>query len=316
MRVNNLNPFGTKSRVIQIFVFLAAIIFYSTFLWSFKEKIPEITINTLSVSMLGLSIFLSALIVGLGGVIWTFLLRDHKVFVTPTVAISMFAVSQFGKYLPGNIGQYVGRVLLAQRAGISIPVTLNTMVVEVLWGVAIGCGLALLSIYFFIGTIDPKVRLIPGRFELILLIVLLFGLPWIGIHFVNTFFPGLAKRLTQGDVIPLPKVSTAIIVSALFISNFFIVGLILKFQAQWFFGVAEGSVFELTCLFAIIWLAGYLVPGAPAGLGVREAMMVLLLSPVLGAGTAVGLGVTLRVTTTMGDAVAFALGVLVRKFAP
>lgn len=114
------------------------------------------------------------------------------------------------------------------------------------------------------------VHFIPGKFELILLVVLLFALPWIGIHFINTFFHGWAKRLTKGDVISLPKVSTAIIVSALFVLMFFIVGLILKFQAQWFFGVTEGGVFELTCLFAVAWLAGYLVPGAPGGLGVRR----------------------------------------------
>lgn len=42
--------------------------------------------------------------------------------------------------------------------------------------------------------------------------------------------------------------------------------------------------------------------------------MVLLLSPALGVGAAVGLGATLRATTMMGDAVAFALGLLVRKF--
>jgi hypothetical protein len=90
-------------------------------------------------------------------------------------------------------------------------------------------------------------------------------------------------------------------------------GLMLKLQAQWFFGVTEGSVFELTCLFAVAWLAGYVVPGAPGGLGVREAMMVLLLSPILGAGTAVGLGVTLRVTTTVGDAVAFLIGLWLRR---
>jgi uncharacterized membrane protein YbhN (UPF0104 family) len=67
-------------------------------------------------------------------------------------------------------------------------------------------------------------------------------------------------------------------------------------------------------LFAIAWIAGYLVPGAPGGLGVREAMMVMVLSPVLGAGAAVGLSLTLRLTTTLGDAVAFGLGIIGRKY--
>jgi len=313
--VNNLNLFGSKSKVISFLVFLVAIFFYLALLWSYKEKVPNINVNVLTISLLALTILLSAFMVVLGGVIWLLLLRDHDFSVTPTLVIGLFLISQFGKYLPGNIGQYVGRVLLAQRAGIAIPVTLNTMIVEMMWGVASGSGLALLSIYFFIDANDPGIGLIPGKFELFLFVILLLALPWLGIHFVNSYIPNLAKWLTKNDLIPLPKVSTAIIVSTLCFTSFFIMGLILKIQAQFFFGITEGSVFELTCLFAIAWLAGYLAPGAPAGLGVREAMMVLLLSPVLGSGAAVGLGVTLRLTTTVGDSLAFALGVLVRKFA-
>ncbi|MDD5267454.1 MAG: lysylphosphatidylglycerol synthase domain-containing protein [Methylococcales bacterium] len=311
--MTEMDHFGVKSKLASVFVLLLVIFFYLTLLWSYKDQIPKITLNVLSLGMLGLSILLAAFIAVLGGIIWLFLLRDHKVFVKSNAVISMFAVSQFGKYLPGNFGQHVGRVLLAKRAGISIPITLNTMIVEMMWGLASGGGLALISIFFFVDPNDLGAHSIPGGYELIPIITLLLALPWIGIYFVNTFFPGLAKLLTKNDLIPLPKVSTAIIVTTLFISSFFIMGLILKLQAQCFFGVTKGNVFQLTCLFSIAWLAGYLVPGAPAGVGVREAMMVLLLSPVLGAGTAVGLGITLRVTTTVGDAVAFMLGVAMRK---
>lgn len=308
-----MNLFHPKSRAISIIVFLAALIFYSAFLWSFKDDIPAITINSPSLSMFGLSILISAFIVGLGGFNWFLLLRDHKVSILPIAVVGMFMTSQFGKYLPGNIGQHVGRVILAQRAGISIPVIANTMIVEMVWGVANGCGLAFLSLLFFAEQKKIGLNYIPGEFELVLLASFLMALPWIGIHTANSCFPGLAKRLTKGGVIPFPKVSTAIIVSGISLLSFFLLGLILKIQAQWIFGVAEVDVFELTCLFAIAWLAGYLVPGAPGGLGVREAMMVLLLSHLLGAGVAVGLAFTLRVTTTLGDAVAFVLGILAPK---
>ena len=294
-------------------VFLVAIFSYLTLLWSFRGQIPAITINAQNVSALVLCILLSALVVVLGGFIWFLLLRDHKVYVSPTTVISTFMVSQFGKYIPGNIGQHVSRVVLAKRAGISMPATINTMIIEITWGVANGCGLALLSILLLLTPQDIDANYIPDKFELFLIVIFLVALPWIVIHSINAYFPNLSKRIAQGNVIPAPKISTAIFVSALFIASFLIVGLILKIQAQWFFGYPDGNVFELTCLFSIAWLAGYLVPGAPAGLGVREVMMVLFLSPALGPGTAIGLGVTLRVTTTVGDAVAFVLGVLSRK---
>jgi uncharacterized membrane protein YbhN (UPF0104 family) len=89
--------------------------------------------------------------------------------------------------------------------------------------------------------------------------------------------------------------------------------LILKLQAQFLFGVTNGSVLALTCLFSLAWVAGYLTPGAPGGLGIREAMMVLLLPPVVGTGAAVGLGITLRIATTVGDATAFLIGLAMRR---
>ncbi len=94
---------------------------------------------------------------------------------------------------------------------------------------------------------------------------------------------------------------------------FLLTGIILKIQAQWYFGVANVDLLQLTCLFAVAWVAGYLTPGAPGGVGVREAMMVLLLPPVVGSGVAVGLAFTLRIATTLGDLVAFLAGMVVRR---
>jgi len=94
---------------------------------------------------------------------------------------------------------------------------------------------------------------------------------------------------------------------------FFIMGMVLKFQSHWFFGIREGNILEFTCLLAMAWLAGFLVPGAPGGLGIRETMIVVLFSPLIGTGASIGLGVTLRMTTSLGDLVAFSVGMFMRK---
>jgi len=167
--------------------------------------------------------------------------------------------------------------------------------------------LALLALLFVIDEQVTGLQLQLDPMQLGLGGSILLCTPWLGIAFLNKCMPRLAKRLS-GDVITAPRFGTALIVAILFLLCFVIMGLILKLQAHWFFCVNEGSLFELTCLFSIAWLAGYLVPGAPGGLGVREGMMVFLLSPVLGVGASVGLGVTLRMTTTIGDAMAFLIG--------
>ena len=51
----------------------------------------------------------------------------------------------------------------------------------------------------------------------------------------------------------------------------------------------------------LAWLTGFLVPGASGGLGVREATMLLLLTPQIGEPTALALALSTRLITTLGD---------------
>ncbi|MCX7107417.1 MAG: hypothetical protein NTV66_07545 [Methylococcales bacterium] len=275
------------------------------------NEVPALSWNTASTITAAMTVGLVVLNIGIGGVIWRCLLLDNGVSVFWRQVLVIFSIAQLGKYLPGNVGQHVGRVFMAKEIDIPITITLCTMMVEMLWGVGIGGGLAIAALIEFVD--GDKLGLQFSPLQLGLGTFILLFMPWLGIGFLNKYLPKLAKRLSGGGVMATPKLLTAVFVAVLFLLCFVIMGLILKLQAQWFFGVTKGNMFELTCLFSVAWLAGYLLPGAPAGLGVREAVMVLLLSPVLGAGTAVGLGITLRVTTTVGDAVAFMLGVTVRK---
>jgi len=62
--------------------------------------------------------------------------------------------------------------------------------------------------------------------------------------------------------------------------------------------------FFLIGVYAFAWLVGFLVVFAPSGLGVREATLIVLLAPHLGAGPAAVLAVVLRFANIVGDVVA------------
>lgn len=64
--------------------------------------------------------------------------------------------------------------------------------------------------------------------------------------------------------------------------------------------------------YATSWLAGKITPGAPGGIGVREAALVLLLGNTIGETEALLLGVALRVVTTFGDFFLLALALMCR----
>lgn len=53
----------------------------------------------------------------------------------------------------------------------------------------------------------------------------------------------------------------------------------------------------------LAWMAGYLVPGAPGGLGVREAVLLLGLAPTVGEPSALAAAASYRMVTVLSDVV-------------
>lgn len=63
----------------------------------------------------------------------------------------------------------------------------------------------------------------------------------------------------------------------------------------------------------IAWVVGYITPGVPGGLGVREAALVLLVSGSTGADMVVLASILLRIVTTMGELCCFAAGWFIHR---
>lgn len=59
---------------------------------------------------------------------------------------------------------------------------------------------------------------------------------------------------------------------------------------------------------SLAWISGYIVPGAPGGIGVREAVLVLGLSPMLGDAPALALALAYRLVTLTSDAICTLIG--------
>ena len=54
--------------------------------------------------------------------VWRLLMSDQGHRVPLGIALQVFYISQLGKYLPGNVGQFLGRGVLAKSTGIPVGV--------------------------------------------------------------------------------------------------------------------------------------------------------------------------------------------------
>lgn len=295
---------------------VAAGLFFTYFAWTNWKDLPGIEWNLMSIGSLLCGVALSSSTVAINGWIWWILLRDSGQRISIIPACYVIAVSQFVKYLPGNLAHHVGRVVMAKDFGLSVPVTLTTMVLEVLWVAGVGFGLAVIGVTVYrdgssdISGIGGAYLSVPF---LLLTATSLILLPWVGLWLMKRCAPSLLKKMMRGYDIEVPRLHVALAACSLMVTNFLILGIALKILAFGLLDVNAGGVLQLSCLFAGAWVAGFLLPGAPGGLGVRESVMLILLTPIFGAGISVSLSILLRIVTSLGDLLAYVVGVIVGR---
>lgn len=209
-------------------------------------------------------------------------------------AARLYNLSQLGKYIPGSVWQFVGRAAAYRHRGASYTSIRDALLVESLWIVA-GAALAgtLLAGPALLHLAEPwlqEAQLAWGVGMAVagLIAVLVVALRWreAAIRYLHLALP--SARVVVGQV-----------------GIWCLLGL-----AFWLLVRACGMHVPLVFaagLFAFAYALGFLVLFAPAGLGVRDAVLTLGLLPYVPAGEAVAVTVLARALYLLVD-VGLALG--------
>lgn len=217
--------------------------------------------------------------------------------------ITIMGMSQICKYIPGNIFHYTSRVALILNQGISAATVTISVALEPLIAFTVAGFLVLVG-----ANTDPQfqsifislVRLKPSSIEP--LDIFLVGIA-VCVFFCITLrkIKGWVKRLYSYWKL-LPVIKVVIIYFALFCLN----GIIIKTLPWALWDVFMNLSFsQVVWRFSLCWIAGFIVPGAPAGLGVREALFVQLFAADLGEGVAASMALILRLISIVGDILVF-----------
>lgn len=261
---------------------------------------------------IGAAAIFYSLSMSLSGLAWRGLLRGLGVVKTWRELTAIIATTQIAKYLPGNVGQYVGRAAMSLSRGIGTRAFATTVVIEVLLSMAaaisIGLAMGLLS--------SVGLVLIPAdKGHAIAIILILLVAIIASLYLFRAFAPRLLRRiapqhahvLDDGILPPRTMVLHAFIS---YCGMYFVVGIGFVILAHL---LLPGSAHDnplLIASFALAWVVGFVTPGAPAGLGVREGLLLLLLSSVYSPALAGILIIALRLATTLGDALSFVAGLI------
>lgn len=196
-------------------------------------------------------------------------------------AIRTYAITQITKYVPGNIFQFVGRQALGMAKGLPTWSLAKSSIWEV--------GLIAFSGSLFVFFVLPV--FIKSNYINIWTCFILFILT------VNLTFFSIKKYLS-------PKFAYAFLcyICFLIISSLLFFKLLFLHNKS-FEIVSLDNIFIVGSAYIVAWLAGLITPGSPAGVGVRELVLLFLLSGVIQESnllTAILLG---RLVTIGGDVI-------------
>jgi glycosyltransferase 2 family protein len=284
-------------RLLGFVVLAASLVYLGITAARHAASFPAVTWNTRAVSALALATGLYLVMVVAGGVAWFLLLRAPGETVRLRAVLTVWGLAQVAKYLPGNVGQYLGRAALAKRHGIPLHRSALTFVFETTCLIVTAAVCALLA-----GT---EISLATS-WKIVLLAAAAVAAPFVLVHTLERWFPELLRRKTGLTRLPRPTVAVLGTCLALYAMSFGCWGLSFELLARGLFGAGSDLTWlRVVPAFALSWVAGFVTPGAPAGLGVREALLVAGTAPLYGPGTALSAALALRLVTVLGDGIAF-----------
>jgi uncharacterized membrane protein YbhN (UPF0104 family) len=242
---------------------------------------------------------------------WRHLLNAFSTHrLSRATAQRIFARSQLAKYLPGNIMHLAGRHVLARAAGVSHAALVTALLLEVAGLVSAAGALSLPGVLLYGGLALQQWRPLYLAVLATLLIGAALAAPW------------LYRALTCRFGLTAPPITGAALRAALaaawlrYLVFFLLAGLSLCLLALPLLpDLTWASLPLLIFVFCFSWAVGFLTPGAPSGIGVREAVMVLLLSDISTVAGATLIALLFRAVTVLGDLAFFAIDALLARFA-
>lgn len=224
---------------------------------------------------------------------WVLLAESAGARTDRRALATVLLTSQIAKYLPGNVAQFVGRAYAAQRIGVPLTVTGLAMALEVagvligaavLVGAAIGSGLGrgpadldmdrLLTLIAAIIAVAAAIAVVAGRRDALRRSLRPFGTATL-LHMLTLLL------VTGGQLV----ISTSLLGE-----------------------IGASAIGGIAAAILTGWLIGFVAPGAPAGLGLREITFVALLSNMHDAGALALAAAAFRLVTVAGDLGAWLIG--------
>jgi uncharacterized membrane protein YbhN (UPF0104 family) len=272
--------------VVAVFLALALL------LWQQREDVMR-SLRSISPGLVVLSLLLTVAGSTLPGVVWRDLLASQGYRTAPVAGLRVFFVAQLGKYLPGGIWNLVAQVGMARDLKIPARQAATATFLSIALSIIAALILAGVTLPFAVPGLLAEYWWAFLAIPVLVALLLPRSVAW---------WSATAFRILRRPVTPVHlSWSVLLRTTALLTLSWALLGLHLGVLVQGLPGAGSSQWLMSIGLFALAWVAGFLVVVAPAGAGVREAALVLGFAAVLPAGAVLTVAVLSRVLFVLSD---------------
>jgi len=237
-------------------------------------------------------------------VTWGFVVRIFSaVKLKMREMIIVYLKSNIAKYLPGNIFHFAGRHYFLRKQGLSDESLLLSNAFEIFYTILISLIIILSAVYVKVIKIPEFILQKINIYYFLTLIIIISAavIIFVVYKYLKKESINIKKYLNRKNLFIF------IIVTLMYFLIFIIIGtalygimvVLLKHE----FNLID--FYYVVCTYSLAWMLGYIVPGAPGGLGIREYVITKMLENKFSESSAVLAAIILRVVTVSGDIVSF-----------
>lgn len=282
------------SRRADLLAIVFVVVAVGVAVWALKDDFPSMVSALGQIAWWRPIVAFAGIVLGLLATaeVWKHCLAALGSPVSSRAAREIFFPAQVGKYLPGSVWPFLAQMKFARERGVP-------------GGMALLAG----SVFLVVHTVTS---VIVGALLLVSQPALVNKFGWAGVFVplalivlhpkvINFLARKLAKR--SGYEPPVLRWSGMVRPLLWMLPAWLGYGLAGYVLADPFTDSVLQLAVVCTGAFALGWLVGLLVFLAPAGVGAREAVLILALTPLLGAAPAATVSLMLRVGHTLADLV-------------
>jgi uncharacterized membrane protein YbhN (UPF0104 family) len=261
--------------------------------------------------LLGISFVLIILTYLVWVEIWRKLLKRSGHILNFKKMFKIWFLANLGKYLPGKVWSFLGMLYLLEKEGVAKSKGLSMAILAQALSVLSGLLVALLFLRY--SYYQRFFAQSPGLTVVILLVLA-------GIM-VLVFYPKLLEgiinlmlRILKKETITLNlKTKNILFILLLYCGSWFLSGFVFWVFIRSITPVSLGIYLSLTGAFAGSFSLGFLAFFAPGGIGVREGILVVLLSNFFPTPVAILISLLSRVWITLAEALCSVLALALER---